>query len=401
MNEKTEKVALTPEQINTCRGHIEQTLGYLLHKEPFFASLVLQMEREISNRVPTAGVYVRNKIHLIINPVFFNELDLKARVAVIKHESFHCITNTFSRAKSYDHKLYNIASDIAINQLIWGIPQKFMMNGVECRTATIENFSAAPHNMKLEKLETSEYYYKEVYKKAMENGSSGEGDGTQPSTIDDHEIWKEGYDNETITDNVIKAGVNKAYSEAMERDPGSIPAEVQRMVQELNKGKVDWKSQFRRFVANSSDTYLVDTRKRRNRRFGIYYPGTRVETRLNVVEINDTSGSMSDEQLNEIYNELLAMSKNEVSITSIDCDAAVHQVRKFDAKIKPTFIGRGGTDMSPGLTEALKHTPDCIVVFTDGYIPEPIKVKIPVLWVITNDNMDFKPPYGRVVHMGK
>lgn len=381
------------------REQFQEAITVLLLKQPFYASLLLQMEREFSDRIPTAGVYVKNKIHLTINPEFFNSLTVLERVAVLMHECGHVINNHFARYKNFDPKLFNIAADIAINQLIPGIPQEFTVKGEKCKTATIQNYS----QFKLVPNETTENYYATLFKNAkkitIKVGGHGEGQPQDGQTLDDHEIWKEGSGNKTLVHNVVKNAVNNAYKQAIARQHGNIPAEVERLIQELNKSQLDWKSILRRFVANSSECYVVDTRKRRNRRFGVYYPGSKVESKLNVVEINDTSGSMSEEQLSEIYNELVGMARQQVKITSIDCDAKVHDVRKFDSRVKPKFKGGGGTCMSPALTEAMKHSPDCIIVFTDGYIPDPIKVSVPVLWVITGENKDFKVPYGKMVQM--
>jgi predicted metal-dependent peptidase len=397
---KNKLPALNPAHVEQAKKDLEQAIIILLTKEPFYASLLLQMKREFTNRIPTAGVYVKDTINLAINPEFFIQFNRLEQIAILKHESAHVLLNHTSRWQDFSPRLYNVAADIAINQLIHGVPQEFVINGEKARSATIENYS----QYKLTPKETAEHYYRvldqKLPKMKMPQQCKPGGSGTgEPQTIDDHDIWKEGYANKNLTENVTRNAVNKAYKEAVGRAPGSIPAEVERIIQEMNKAKLDWKSILRRFVANSMETFIVETRKRRNRRFGIYHPGTKVESKLNIVEINDTSGSMSDEQLAEIYNELKAMASNDVMITSIDCDTEVHEVRKFDNRVKPTFKGGGGTDMTPALTEAMKHQPDCVIYFGDGYIPEPIRINVPMLWVINGGNKDFKPPYGKVVYM--
>jgi len=391
------------------RENFKKALTVLLLKQPFYASMLLQCEKEFSNRVPTAGVYIKNRIHLIINPDFFNKLDLLTQVKILIHEMGHVIMDHHSRYRNYNPDLFNIAGDIAINQLIGDFPDELEINGEKIKLATINNVK----NTKLEKLQSTEYYYKEIYKNAKKikiklKGRSGkpcdgDSDGTddiEVELVDDHSIWEEGYNNKNVTENVVKHAVNKAYKDAITRQIGNLPAGIEQYIKELNKPKLDWKGILRRFVANSNECYIVDTRKRRNRRFGIYYPGTRVESKLNVVEINDTSGSMDEETLNEIYSELLSMSKQNVKIKSIDCDTKVHRVEDFNPKKKPKMLGRGGTDMRDGIKEAMNHQPDCIICFTEGYIgDEGRNPGVPMLWVITSGNKEFKPKFGKVTYM--
>lgn len=384
---------------------IETAMIALLKTEPFFASMLLKMNREFSDRVPTAGVYVKDKIHLVVNPKFFASLTLLEQIAVLKHEVFHCISNHFARYKQHDKKLFNVAADIAINQYIKNIPQNVTIDGEKAKTATLENYSSFYPNLKQK--ETAEYYYNELWDKAkkvtmkLDQNGNPEFSDEDGKPIDDHEIWNEGYTNEQVVKQVIAHTVNSAVEEAKKHmlGMGNIPSEVLIAIDKLNRSLLDWKGILRKFVANSSEVFKTPTRTRRNRRFGTLYPGEKTECNINITSIIDTSGSMSPQQLSEINSEMLALVNNNVDVTLIQCDTKVHGIEKFNKKTSVKFKGGGGTSMAPAFEEALKHQPDAIICFTDGYIPDDIsKSKVPCLWVVSN-NKDFKWHFGKVVHL--
>ena len=102
----------------------------MLLKEPFYAHFLSGIIRVITDDIPTAAVgFKSGKIALFINENFFLK-ELRSeneRVAVIKHETLHIIFKHLFRMQvnNYDRKLYNIAADLVINQLIspWKLPE--------------------------------------------------------------------------------------------------------------------------------------------------------------------------------------------------------------------------------------------------------------------------------------
>lgn len=382
------------------REQLETVTIGLLRTQPFFASLLLRCHVEFSERIPTAGVYVKEKINMIINPKFFDALKYEERISVVIHEMYHCINNHFGRYKNNDKQLFNVAADIAINQYIKNIPQEFQIQGRTAKTATIENFKK--NFPKLKAKESTEYYYKEIYEQIQKNKGSGS-DGKDGEPIDDHEIWGEGYESEEVVKQVLTQSVNSAVEEAKKHTNGigSIPSEVLLAIDELNRSVIDWKNVLRKFVANSSEVFKTPTRTKRNRRYGLLYPGDKTECKTNIVSIVDTSGSMSAEQLAEINGEMMALVNNQVEVTLVQCDAAVHGVEKFKKSTNVQFKGGGGTSMIPGFKEAMKHQPDAIICFTDGYIGEINNPKVPTLWIINNGDRNFNPGFGKIIHIQK
>lgn len=113
--------------------------------------------------------------------------------------------------------------------------------------------------------------------------------------------------------------------------------------------------------------------------------------------IRDTSGSMSNGDLNAVTSEVVAIAKklrvrgDDLVIT--DVDAAVHTSKGFtSARGLAEVAGRGGTDMVVGIEHALalKPKPTAVVVMTDGETPWPQAQtsRIPVIAVIVHKNAE-------------
>jgi len=97
----------------------------------------------------------------------------------------------------------------------------------------------------------------------------------------------------------------------------------------------------------------------------------------------DTSGSMSDDMLADIANELTHMTRDrEVFIT--ECDAEIHTTYRYTKRIREVE-GRGGTSFIPPLESSFlgKMKADLVVFFTDGFGPAPDrKPQVPVIWCL-------------------
>ena len=134
----------------------------MLLKEPFYAHFLSGIIREVTDKVPTAAVgFKSGKIALYVNENFFlKELKLSERVAVIKHETLHIIFKHLFRMKTkdYDNKLFNIAADIVVNQLIspWKLPDS---------AVTLETFP----ELKLPRDKSVEWYYEKLKKTASKD----------------------------------------------------------------------------------------------------------------------------------------------------------------------------------------------------------------------------------------
>jgi predicted metal-dependent peptidase len=124
------------------------------------------------------------------------------------------------------------------------------------------------------------------------------------------------------------------------------------------------------------------------------FPGTKQSNKFTIVYAVDTSGSMSNRDLQLGLSELQQIQKSDsdVTILVMYSDAALAHEYKIGATDKIDFSvkGRGGTDFEPVFERVLElmrsseDAPDVLIYATDGYAPPPsIRLSIPVVWLIT------------------
>lgn len=219
----------------------------------------------------------------------------------------------------------------------------------------------------------------------------GSGNGPGEILVDDHSMWQQGNQDAEYVTEKVKQTVNKAVEASGGREAGTIPTDVVQMIEALNYKPRDWKNDLQRFVSRTSEIIMESSRKVRNRRYGILYPGVKVYPKLTLAAAVDTSGSMSDEALNQIAAELAHIAKNNVEIWVIEADCVVQNVWKFDVKKLKEFKGRGGTAYQPALDKAAELDVDGLIYFGDmDSADRPKKPKYPVMWAVVNSGQ--KPP---------
>jgi predicted metal-dependent peptidase len=366
-----------------------------------------------SDKVPSAGVSITDKINLFYNEAWIESLDLIDVVKVLKHECGHILQEHIIRAKQIGivnselHKRFNLATDATINthdlvptvEKIGGVTVdtlneklKQMIDDANSKDKGSRKFSPMKEG------EIAEYYYNKINEFAEENSDilpEGNGFG---DTMDDHSTWEESDGNEEMQKEVAKQAVNESVKSC--GGIGNIPGEIASLVAELNRSQVNWKQQLRQFYVNTLKSTKLATRKRRNRRYGILQPGVKKKPELHLGLCVDTSGSVSDEELTLFWEEMKAIYSCGVKITVIEADCVVQNVYEFEGKKTPEFRGRGGTSYNPAIKKALELKVDGILYcgdFDTADIPE--NPKKPFLWVGVRNS---PPPadFGKVIYLG-
>lgn len=228
--------------------------------------------------------------------------------------------------------------------------------------------------------------------------------------IQDHN-WEAGDDEEDAAA-AVREFVNAAVGMMNEETRGLMPARFMSQVEKLNKPPVlSWQAILKKYVG----TITANKRKTRTRlnrrqpdRFDL--SGRMDDKVLKIVVAIDTSGSVDDHMIAQIFNEIFAiLAKRKHDITVIECDAEVQRVykAKTPADIKLKVAGRGGTWFSPVIeyVNKDKYFRDALLIyFTDGYgeseIPRPRTYRN--MWVVLGNpkHLSLKEPYGAVLGMG-
>ena len=227
--------------------------------------------------------------------------------------------------------------------------------------------------------------------------------------ITDHD-WDVQGDAEDITA-AVREFVNAAVGMMNDETRGMMPGYFLSDVETINKPPVlSWQAILKKYVGTIT-AGKKKTRTRLNRRQPERFDlsGTVDDKVLKIVVAIDTSASVNDKMIAEIFNEIFAiLAKRRHEITVIECDAAVRRVYKArtPADIQKKVAGRGGTCFTPAIEyiNADKYFRDALLIyFTDGYgedkIPKPRTYRN--MWVVIGNkkHLSLDEPYGTVLSM--
>lgn len=65
---------------------IESAMMRLVHREPFYANLLMNMTKNYTTEIPTLGVNVTETVNLHVNPYFWANMSIEEQIDVLKHE---------------------------------------------------------------------------------------------------------------------------------------------------------------------------------------------------------------------------------------------------------------------------------------------------------------------------
>lgn len=356
---------------------VTQAIIRLFDQERFYAELVLSMDRIISKRIPTAGVSIQDTIKLYVNPDFFAKLTNEEQVAVLKHECMHILNDHIPRAKELapeiysknsevvdglinqsKHALINISADCAINPAIPNIPEGAQM----------------PEKFDLKIGERMEWYVEHL----KDNEKLKE-----LTSYDGHSLWSESEGDKEELRAKIKKAINAAASRT--KAAGNMTSDIELLIDRLNYTPRNWKQDLNRFAARSINQVKESTKKRRNRRYGIMFPGDVKREELHIGVAVDTSGSISDIQLNQFMAEVGNIAKY-ARVTVVEADSEVKNSYVFDRKRQYKVSGRGGTAYQPAFDYFANETDvDGVIYFGDMDCADNDNLKkpsFPVLWAV-------------------
>jgi len=419
----------------------------LMLKEPYYGFFLIMLNKLWdSKRVPTAGVS-KNGINyqLTINPMFWESLCDSHRLGLLKHELLHIAFGHLTSFGSFsDKRLANIAMDMEINQYIdssWlpggdytteefdaikeqaqteiaaarerDAPMEEIQEiaaKVPSRGIMIEDYE----EMDLELKAGCRYYYDKLLQakqKKDKNGTCGCGNmdnllnDIENGDIPDHSTWTDFEELSEAEQKLIHKQLQKVLSDAKEhtvKKRGNIPGEIEGVItiEEIVAPKFDWRGYMRRFTGISTKVFTKKIRRKENRKFP-ESPGLKLKMKQHMLLGIDTSGSVSDSELQEFMSEIHHIYKAGVDVTIIQCDTSIRAIESYKGKFELNVLGRGGTEFDPVLeyyNENQKRYTS-LVYFTDGECYTSVKPKGHVLWVLSErSNMNDSLP-GKVIKL--
>mgnify|MGYP003331607931 FL=1 len=388
----------------------------LMLKEPFYGLFLIGLNKELSKGIQTACIAKDGiNLKLVVNPEYFEKQDTNTKVAILKHEMLHVAFQHLNMFDDFsDKKLLNVAADLEINQYISKEMKGETWEGLDIKDGEFMG-------VKLPLKAGTRVYYdllqKELDEYDKNNNPSNEGDVNQNEdgqgsgdgmgsgdqsfaewfrqggSDGEHTLWEEFENLSEAEKKLIQKQIDhqlKEVASQTQRNRGTIPGELSEYIDKLfekHEAVIDWKQYLRRFGTRSMKIETKKTRKKPNIRFGAG-PAIKIKPKRSTLVAIDTSGSVSEQDLIEFFNEIDCIHKTGTAVTIMECDSYVHRTYQYAGKTDVLRVsGRGGTSFDPVMEEIFKAPGKYqnLIYLTDGFAPAPQRVPmIPILWVINS-----------------
>ena len=414
---------------------ITEIRSEIMERFPFYGSLLLHLKVAFAN----CGTACTDMDMIYYDLGWIQKLDREELLFLTMHELLHCVLMHPVRGKQKEDFIYNVAADIVVNSHIFHelqYPLDFTIDGEI-------PMHVSPDGME-GRLQTAEEVYQKILTRRnessrQESGKSkmGGGDGEIPdsdSLLDRHDIWRTVNESDSIVDK-WKVRIEEAAKAAGKNFAPGIFRDVQ--LDFSHESKVDWRAALRNFLQSSFEefdySFLPPDRRFSPVEYGFALPGFfPVETPDIVKDLwlfVDTSGSMADQTLNEIYSEIRYLLEQIEGVRGrlSFFDRVVTDPENFEnvsdlVKIRPK--GGGGTsflcifdylkkyekehggifepEFEAGYPEENSRMPGAVIIITDGYAYLPPEketgLKVPLLWVLVGTNIK-KMAWGECVRV--
>jgi predicted metal-dependent peptidase len=381
---------------------IEAAIYHLLKNAPYYAHFfngcnIVYDKYGVQRH---ASAVTSNGILFIFNSKYIESLTVPQAVAAIESEIVHIISRHHKafRSGQYDPKLLSMSTDIAVDQIISQPANRDLMSG----------FAVYSELKQLKPKKNWEYYYNVLKEDFKSNGGGGlspgedYGTGHQGGTgggDPDHFLnVPDSLDGE-IADQMVGDAAQKAAKKA-----GFMPAELVEFLGALSGASVmNWRALLRNWLGRNATFQRKPTRKKAHRRYGLTMPGYKKNKLLKIAFIQDTSGSMSNEDCLRALNEAQAIAQSVGEVILISADSKVQNIQKVG--YKKTFVahrhGCGGTMYQPGIEAAVAEKVNGIIYagdmdIFDEKLTDP---KIPVLWLSVDKNAKRPGDFGEIIYL--
>lgn len=387
---------------------------------PFFSYIALHLTMIETEDVPTMGVDAKGNCYF--NSKFVESMSEPEVKGVVCHEIMHVVLEHLKNLLGRHPQVANIAQDLVINDILQSNQLALPKGGLipHNHTFTVNKTIIKDIDKKIWEMIYDEL--EKIIEKAPQSGQgmegfdihirekSGDGDG-KPEDGDGKGGKKiqgvAGSPDKNTEEYPWKQIVNEAY--AYSKLQGNAPAGVDRLIDELNYPKLNWRELLCKFIIREIPydfSYMRPSRKSAST--GVYIPSVQREN-LEICVGVDTSGSISPDDLRDALSEVLGVIRayDNVRMTVISCDAEVHTVGQVENEMDIENLnlkGGGGTDFRPVFRWIEENKPQTklLIFFTDGYGEFPEDTNIRTLWCVSKGGLELdKIPFGERVNLDK
>ncbi len=395
----------------------------LLNEQSFYGLLLMHVKMAVSERHETA--WTDNKRYIYFNTSFMDSISDRELIYVLEHEVMHIVLKHVERMMTgeFDGKLYNIASDIVVNSCI------MMSHGGNPLAISLAGYGGPQMHIAPDNKEGCEHTAEEIYLMLKKKYKQDSDDSEKELKKDGYENWdyheqgnqdeeEDGDDDSSIDEMSMDINWKSWIINAAElikkfgsKSVGGLPGLLERYIMYIKEPVLDWRVILNEFVQEEVNDYSFSPPDKRFSDSDFYLPDYN-DTDFSAKKLLfmiDTSGSMSDEDISDVYSEIRG------AIDQFDgklegwlgfFDAVIYPPCPFTniEEFETIRLDGGGGTLFSIIFEYVKEEmsddlPVSIIVLTDGYAPFPdeeITEGIPVLWVLTTQ---VEPPWGKVARI--
>jgi len=376
---------ITPEELKEMRVDVLDRIivarvGLLL-RHPFFGNMATRLQiKSADDWLGTAAVDGRN---LYFNTQFFNAMSNKEIEFVIAHEILHCVFDHLGRRDDRNPRIYNIAADYIVNNLL-------VRDRIGDKPKLVDCFQDFKYDSW-----TSEEVYDDIFEEAKKNGEEflkqlgemldehidWEGEGGQGSNDGEGADGKESKKRPTYSKEELKKIKDEIkenmISAAQTSGAGNVPGEIARMIKELTEPKMNWREILRQQIQSTiRNDYTFSRPSRKGQMTGAILPGMNFDETIDICIALDMSGSIGDSQARDFLSEIKGIMDEykDYNIKLWCFDTKVYNEQDFSADggddlMDYEIMGGGGTEFMCNW-DYMKYndiTPKKFIMFTDGY----------------------------------
>ncbi|CAC9619503.1 Sll7028 protein [uncultured Gammaproteobacteria bacterium] len=402
--QSTQENLLSDSDLEGIKNKLTKARTQLILDRPFLGNLVLRLPLVAADSwCKTSATDAKSFYY---NPEFIDSLNKHQIKFVLIHEALHCALTHFARRGNRTKHKWDLACDFAINPLLVkegfhppiDVPifqQYAGMIAEEIYPMIDDNLNQEPMDQHLyddqanDDSKQSDGGMREDQlqqePKPQSKANEGEQGGAsslaqQPAILRPDEIEKL----------ATQWQKNLASSAQIAQQAGKLEGEFAKLVDFFLQPQVSWQSLLAQYMsALARDDFSYS---RPSRRSGEAILPALKSHQIDITVAIDTSGSISQEEVDEFVSEVNAIKANlRASITLIACDDKLseHSPWRFeawDALQFPASLGGGkGTNFNPvfDYINAQDRVCDVLIYFTDakGKFPE-IEPNYPVMWLV-------------------
>lgn len=380
------------------------------------AGILMVGTTTVSDTIPTAATNGRDVIY---GRKFVEGISDEVLRFTILHEAFHILLMHLTHHKplfEQNAKIANMAADTVIN---------LMLDATAGRGADgfIEVWEHACLDYQYKGMDTVEVFRRMMQQaQGQQQGRSkpGQGqpgqraaDGGEAQDFDQHDTDGDVTDELTAEElNELAEQVDTAIRQGAQM-AGRMGGSADRFVTDLLEVSVNWQEVLQDFVRTHAAGNDMATWRKLSRRWlarDIKQPTRYSEAAKCIVIGVDTSGSIGEEDLKRAMTEIKGacdtVHPEAVHVIYWDSAVAGHEVYEGESVASITDItkpkGGGGTRVGAmrEFMETKDIKPDCVIVFTDGYVESDWggdRWSAPVLWCVSTKGIT--APYGKTLYV--